>query len=86
MRGKRGTVEAAMSTLAQLLRSAMEGQSVRQVADSCAVPYWVIRDIVYGRSKKPGRKHLEAIAQGLNLDFNVLVLAAYDSTPQEVAP
>ena len=86
MRGKRGTLDRMGRTkLGALVAQAKGERSVQQVADLCGVPYWVIRDIVYGHSKKPSSAHLEAISRGLDIPLADIALAAYEGEPQEVS-
>ena len=70
-----------MSRLARLLKDALQGRSIQQAADQCGVPYWILRDVIYGSVKRPHARHLRAIAEGLGLEYDSLVLAAYEDDP-----
>lgn len=67
-----------MNSLAQIVQAALGEQSVQKGADKCGIAHHVLRDIIGGQSLRPRPEHLKAIAKGLGIPYNKLVLSAYE--------
>ena len=75
-------IKTGMSQLARELGSAIGKKSVEAWAEEHHVPYWTVRDLLYGRVQCPSARYLPALARALKLKTNQLVKLAY----QEAAP
>lgn len=83
---KPGRLRIAMDPLPQILEEAIGQRSVQEVADVCRVPYWVIRDVLLGKTRCPRPDYLMAIAAGLRVPYENLVASAYaNPSPSESA-
>lgn len=80
----RARVRHGMSNLSTLLNrrvhelELMEGAelSVQKLADRCGLKHWIVRDALRGDSRRPRPEHLTALARGLGLDEEQVVLVA----------
>lgn len=70
--------------LQTLVAQALDGRSVREGADLCGLPEHRLRDVVYGKSKRPQPEVLEAIERGLHIPYDRLALAAYGRLTEPV--
>lgn len=60
-----------------LVAQALGSRSVREGAEMCGIPEHRLRDVIYGKSKRPQPDVLEAIERGLGVPYDRLALAAY---------
>lgn len=66
-----------------ILSQTLEAQhlSVREAAARCGIGLGLMTNILYGRTQRPRRETLQAIAAGLGLSYADLALAAYGIVP-----
>ena len=79
---KRGPdrIRIGMNPLAVIIQHALGDRSVQTGADMCGVSHHVLRDIIGGNSMRPRPDNLKAIAEGLGIPYQQLVMAAYQPT------
>ena len=84
--GRRGParLDTMMTPLSRLLRERISeietfenrAVSIQTIADRCGLDFWIVRDTLLGKSKRPRSEHLAALAKGLGLDSSVVIIAA----------
>lgn len=67
------------NALGLMIQQALDEQqlSVREAASRCHLSLGRLADVLYGRTQRPRPDTLQAIAEGLNLSYRELALAAY---------
>lgn len=75
--GRRRKVLYMEDALAALVSQGLGSLSIRGAAAVCELPDYLLRDIVYKRTKRPAPETLRALEKGLGIPYPNLALAAY---------
>ncbi len=72
-----GRVVYMEDALSILVSQALDGRPVREAAEVCEIADYLIRDILYKKTRRPAPETLRAIARLGNVTYEQLALAAY---------
>lgn len=63
--------------LAVLVSQVLGDRSIREGSQICHLPDYLLRDVVYKKTRRPAPSTLKAISTGFGISYERLALAAY---------
>ena len=74
---RRGVRLQGMSGISKRLQEAISSRSVQEWADEHKLPYWVVRDTLYGRVACPSSRYVTGMARGMGISTDELLALAH---------